>query len=215
MEEADAFTAEIVEAFRRAKTGQPEYLGTLRAKGGRVMKHAEKFLEKHPYESFSDDGAFAQGMFAHIMQGGIDHYSANYFKDYGETFEKAKTLREFRDMLDKDPQPPKDKPSPGLLALYGGNISDAKSLAALSPVFLDAQAEKVKETLDIIERTAKRANKLTSKEYLKARQKILKRSADLRLQFNKKSADDRPKVISGEELQQKLKKKPALNAGRA
>jgi len=188
MEEADAFTAEIVEAFRRDKAGQREYLETLFERRGLVTLHAQKMLREKPYESFPDDGAFSRALFTHIMRGGLDHYSADYFDDYAKTFSDATSLSKFRAEVKAEPEPPKERPAEKLMALYGGDFAGAKSLGGLAGKFFLAQPRQVQATLKLIEKTVKNAGTMTAKEYKQARKDIIKRSKKLSREFNKRSA---------------------------
>jgi len=188
MDEADAFTAEIVEAFRRDRAGQHEYLENLLERNGKVTAHVQKMLRGWPYESFKTEGEFSRVLFTHIMMGGLDHYSADYFEDYAKTFESAKTLKQFRAELKQEAEPPKEQPSPRLMEMYGGDFEGKKSLGDLSAEFEAVLPRQVKNTLKLIEKTVKNAKRMSAKDYKRARGEIIKRSKELSAEFNKAGA---------------------------
>lgn len=188
MEEADAFTAEIVEAFRRDAAGQHEYLDNLRERNGLVTQHVQKLLRDRPYESFATAGAFSQALFTHLMKGGLDHYSADYFEDYAKTFKTASDLTKFRAELQQEAEPPKDRPAEKLMALYGGDFRGAMSLGGLAGEFFKVLSPEVKNTLKLIEKTVRNADKISAKDYKRLRKEIIKRSNKLSRDFNKAGA---------------------------
>jgi len=82
MIEADAYTSQTLMALQAKKAGRGGYMDALLRRESRAFKTIRAFLEKTPYESFPDDGAFARALFVEVMQKGLPGYSRSYQKNY-------------------------------------------------------------------------------------------------------------------------------------
>lgn len=175
MIEADAYTAQTVMAVQAKKAGDARYLEKLLARKTAAFQSIARLLEKTPYESFADDGIFARTVFSHVMQNGLGGYSRTYQKNYASAFNKAATVKSFRNVLSGMKTPAPFKPSEDITRIYKSDLLGSTSIDALLALHQKAQPQKLTEVLALIDKTVEAAPALTQEQYQAARAEILER----------------------------------------
>lgn len=210
LEEADAFTAEAVEAWKRDRAGDPAWMDEMYARGGAATSTALVFMEEHPPEKFASEAAFSRALLAHMMMHALDGYSKDYFGEYGQAFRENSSVAEFRKALAEEPQIPADPAAPELMKLYGGGMSLA---SAFADVFVKALPAKVRDTLKMIEDAVAEADRMTEDDYAAVRRTVMSRTERLSEEFNERSADTRISARREKAVYRELKTKlPAVTA---
>ncbi|MBI1214915.1 MAG: hypothetical protein GC185_03735 [Alphaproteobacteria bacterium] len=173
--EADAFTAEILQAKRLEKRGQPEYFSALRQRGGGVMREAEKFLRRQPYEIFHDDAEFSRALFTHLMLDGLNSYAGLYLHQIEKDFRQAHTLEEFKKLAKEITAPPPYESMGEILgAQYGKDYAAGVSMTGIATVFMHTRPDAEQRLMRDIDKVVKQAvaDVMTTEGFARACAKI-------------------------------------------
>jgi hypothetical protein len=193
--EADSYTAQTLMCLHQKKAGKPEYLDAFLARNSPACVYIKSFLEKRPYESFTDDAAFSRTLFAGVVKHGLPGYHAKYLAAYRKGIKQLKNTNDLRKFLANKKPKPELLPSNELLQIYGQRNDNVTTLRPLAQMFLNDEPRELRDTLALIDATTAKAATLTEAEFKAARREILTRTKTLSKQFTKTAGEIRASAV--------------------